>query len=34
MFSSQHEVGRGGVVTPLSPRLHSAIILHGSDPTQ
>ena len=33
MFSSQHEVGRGGVVTLLSPRLHSAIISHSSDPS-
>ncbi len=33
MFSSQHEVGRGGVVTLLSPRLHSAIISHNFDPT-
>ena len=33
MFSSQHEFGRGGVVTLLSPRLHFAIISHGSDPT-
>ncbi len=32
MFSSQHEVGQGGIVTLLSPHLHSAIILHGSDP--
>ena len=33
MFSSQHEAGRGGVVTILSPCLHSAIISHGSDPS-
>ena len=33
MFSSQHEAGRGGVVTLLSPCLHSAIILHGSNPS-
>ena len=33
MFSSQHEASRGGVVTLLSPRLHSAIISHGSDPS-
>ena len=32
MFSSQHEVGRGGVVILLSPRLHSAIISHNFDP--
>ena len=32
MFSSQHVAGRGDVVTLLSPRLHSAIISHGSDP--
>ncbi len=32
MFSSQHEASQGGVVTLLSPRLHSAIISHGSDP--
>lgn len=31
IFSSQHEAGRGGVVTLLSPRLHSAIISHDSD---
>lgn len=31
MFSSQHEAGRGGVVTLLSPHLHYAIISHGFD---
>jgi exonuclease III len=33
-FSSQHEAGRGGVITFLSPRLHSCVIAHGSDPMQ
>ena len=33
LFPLQHEVGRGGVVTILSPRLHSIVIAHGSDPT-
>ena len=33
MFSSQHETSRGGVVTLLSPRLHFAIIMHGSELT-
>ena len=32
MFSSQHKTSRGSVVTLLSPRLHSAIILHDSNP--
>lgn len=32
IFSSQHEADKGGVVTFLSPCLHSAIISHGSDP--
>ena len=32
LFPSQHEAGRGGVVTILSPRLHSAVIAHGFDP--
>ena len=32
MFYSQHEATRGGVVTILSPRLHSKIFAHGSDP--
>ena len=32
MFSSQHEAGRGGVVTLLSHCLHFAIISYNSDP--
>ena len=32
MFSSQHEASRGGVVTILSPHLHSVVIAHGSNP--
>lgn len=32
IFSSQHEVGRGGVVSLLSPHLISSIIDHGSNP--
>ena len=32
MFSSHHEASRGGVVTILSPCLHSTVIAHGSDP--
>ena len=32
MFSSQHEVGRGGIITIMSPYLHSIVIAHGSDP--
>ena len=33
MFSSQHEAGWGGIVTLLSPSLHSAIISHSFDPS-
>ena len=33
MFSLQHEACRGGIVTLLSSRLHSALISHGSDPS-
>ena len=32
IFSSQHEAGQGGVVTLMSPHLHSTIILHSLDP--
>lgn len=32
MFLSQHETGRGGVVTLLSSHLHFVIISHGSNP--
>ena len=32
MFSSQHKFGRGGVVTILSPHLHSTFIAHDSNP--
>lgn len=32
IFASQHEAGRGGVVTLLSPCLISSVISHGSDP--
>lgn len=34
VFATQHEVGRGGVVTLLSPRLLSSVIFHGTDPMQ
>ena len=33
MFSSKYEADRGGLVTLLSPHLHFAIILHGSNPS-
>ena len=32
MFSSQHEAGRRGVVTLLSPCLHSDVIAYDSNP--